>query len=346
MFKGKLSIILFSVIFSCHIQKGQAQKTDTIVHINGNILTGELKNLNYGVVTWKMDGMGTISLEEPKIETIISKKQFEIKMFTGKFYYASFEKSEKPRSVYLKTQNQSVLVKIDDIVEIYPIKRSFWDRTSGNFSLGLNYTKGSNVATLAFSGNMDYRKKISYFSLRWDTNDTYQGDSLSATKTDISFAWQRSLKNGWYGDIGLAFSQNSELGTKSRIGLNLTGIKDLVYNEWNRLYAGAGLNLAQEKGYDNALVNNDLAGIFELQWKVYKLTSPKIWVDSGITFLPYFTDAGRNRLIFNLNPKVSLLSNNFKVGLNFYYNYDSKPTSIEGANNDYGLNLQFTYALH
>ena len=346
MNEGILYITLFCVIFSCNIQKGQAQKTDTIVHINGNILTGELKNLNYGVVTWKMDGMGTISLEEPKIETIISKKQFEIKMFTGKFYYASFEKSEKPRSVYLKTHNQSVLVKIDDIVEIYPIKRSFWERTSGNFSLGLYYTKGSNVATLAFWGNMDYRKKISYFSLRWDSNDTYQGDSLSATKTDISFAWQRSLKNGWYGDIGVDFNQNSELGTKSRIGLTLTGIKDLAYNEWNRLYAGAGLNINQDKGSDNDIVNNDLAGIFELQWKVYKLTSPKIWVDSGITFLPYFTDAGRNRFIFNLNPKVSLLSNNFKVGLNFYYNYDSKPTSVEGANNDYGLNLQFTYALH
>lgn len=346
MNKGNFYIIIFFVIFLCHIHNGQAQKTDTIVHINGNILTGDLKKLVYGVVTWKMEGMGTISLEEPKIETIISKKQFEIKMFTGKFYYASFEKSAAPRSVYLNTQNQSVLVKIEDIVEIYPIKRSFWDRTSGNFSLGLNYTKGSNVATLAFSGNMDYRKRTSYFTLRWDTNDTYQGDSLSATKTDISLAWQRSLKKGWYGDLGVVFGQNSELGTKSRIGLNLTGIKDLVYNEWNRLYAGAGLNLAQETGYDNVNVNNDLAGIFDLQWKVYKLTSPKIWVDSGISFLPYFTDAGRNRFIFNLNPKVSLLSDNFKVGLNFYYNHDSKPTTAEASNDDYGLNLQFTYALH
>ena len=57
-----------------------AQKTDTIVHINGNILTGDFKKMNYGVVTWKMDGMGTIDLEEPKIQTIISSKMFEIKM--------------------------------------------------------------------------------------------------------------------------------------------------------------------------------------------------------------------------------------------------------------------------
>jgi len=47
-----------------------AQKTDTIIHINGDVLTGDLKKMAYGVVTWKMDGMGTISLEEVKINTI------------------------------------------------------------------------------------------------------------------------------------------------------------------------------------------------------------------------------------------------------------------------------------
>ena len=66
------------------------QKTDTIIHINGNVLTGDLKKMNYGVVTWKMDGMGTISLEEPKIQSIISNKMFEIKMESGRIYFGSF----------------------------------------------------------------------------------------------------------------------------------------------------------------------------------------------------------------------------------------------------------------
>jgi hypothetical protein len=43
---------------------------------------------------------------------------------------------------------------------------------------------------------------------------------------------------------------------------------------------------------------------------------------------------------------VNLLSDNFKVGMNFYYNYDSKPSSEAAANDDYGLNLQLTYSFH
>jgi len=322
------------------------QKIDTIIHINGNILTGDFKKLVYGVVTWKMDGMGTISLEEPKISTIISQKTFEIKMDDGKYYFASFEKSEENRKVYLSMPDKSLLVDIDDIVQIYPIKNSFWSRTSGNFSLGVNASKASNVATVSFSGNVDYRKRSSYFNFNWDTNDTYQGDSLSSSNTNISLGWQRALKNGWSTDVAITASQNTELGTKLRLGLNLLGIKDITYNEWNRLYTGAGLNIAQETGYDDVEATTDLAGLFVVYWKIYKLTVPKVWLDSNISFLPYITDSGRYRMNFNFNPKVSIFSDNFKVGIVFYYNYDSKPTSEQASNDDYGLNLQFTYALH
>jgi hypothetical protein len=316
------------------------------MHVNGNVMTGDFKKMLYGVVTWKMDGMGTISLEEPKVNTIISNKQFEVKMKDGKYYYASFDSSGIARKVYLKMSDQSKLVNVDDIVEVYPIKNSFWNRVSGNFSLGANYSKASNVATLAFSGNLDYRKRTSYFSLAWDSNDTYQGDTLSSSKSDISIAWQRSLEKGWSADVAIAAAQNTELGTKLRLGLSLIAIKDLAYNNWNRLYTGAGLNVAQEKGYDNNSVTNDLAGIFIVYWKVYKLSSPKVWVDANISYLPYLTNGPRNRVTFNLNPKVNLLSDNFKVGMNFYYNYDSKPSSEAAANDDYGLNLQLTYSFH
>ncbi len=58
----------------------EAQKTDSIYHINGDILTGDLKSMAYGVATYKMDGMGTISVEDVKIKSFKSKKLFEIEI--------------------------------------------------------------------------------------------------------------------------------------------------------------------------------------------------------------------------------------------------------------------------
>lgn len=324
-----------------------AQKIDTIYHINGNILTGDFKSLSYGVVSWKMDGMGTISMEEVKINTIISKKTFEIKMKNEFVYFGSFGASDNKRMAYIIMGDKKELVSIENIVEAYPIKNNFWSRTSGNFSLGFNYSKGSNIATLAFSGNIDYRKKKGYYSLNWDDNNTYQGDSLSSSYSNFSLGWQRIIKKGWSAQAVIGGNQNTELGTKLRWELDLMGVKDISYNSWNRLYTGGGLSFTREITYGNSPTQNDITGIFQLVWKVYKYTAPKIWVDANITYLPYLTDGSRYRTSFNMSPKVSIFSDNFKVGFNFYYNYDSSPPSTEASStNDYGLNLQLTYSLH
>ena len=339
-------IILFSISIFVVQYKGIAQKTDTIIHSNGDVLTGELKKMVYGVATWKMDGMGTISLEEVKIKTIRSKKLFEIKMKNGFIYFGSFDTSNIDRQVYILITNGKNLVRIDDIVEVYPLKRSFWMRMSGNFSLGANFSKGSNVGTVVFSGNLDYRKRKTYFNLVWDDNNTFQGDTLSQTKADISLAWQRLLKNKWSTQVSVGATQNTELGTKLRLNLSVMGLRDLAYNNWNRLYAGAGLSVSRETPYDDSGETDDLAGAFQVVWKVFKYTHPKVWVDANVTYLPYITGGNRYRTIFNLNPKVSIFSDDFKVGFKFYYNYDSKPPSEESSTTDYGINLELTYSLH
>ncbi|MDW5288916.1 DUF481 domain-containing protein [Formosa sp. PL04] len=333
------------VVFFIFQNKGFSQKTDTIVHINGNILTGDFKKMEYGVASWDMTGLGTVNLEEYVINTIRSKKLFEIKLKNGLVYFGSFGLTEAPRKVYIIKSDGKELIAMDDIVEIYPIKKTFWNRTTGNFSLGANFSKGSNVGTIAFSGNLSYRKRKTYSDLTWDLNNTYQGDTLSSNKTDVSLTWQRLLKNQWSAGVIVGTTQNSELGTKLRINLSGVGLKDLAYNSWNRLYAGTGLSVARETPYDNGNITTNLAGLFQVVWKVYKYSSPKIWVNSNINYVPYFTGPERYLASFNLNPQVSIFSNNFKVGFTLYYNYDSNPTS-DASTNDYGLNLQFTYSFH
>jgi hypothetical protein len=268
-------------------------------------------------------------------------------MESGQIFLASFEGSKESRKVYLLTEKTKKLVNINEIVEVYPIKSGFLMRTSGSLSLGANYSKGSDVATLAFSGDFGYRKNKQYLNLSWDSNNTYQQDSLTARKNDIELMWQRSLNKGWSSNVVIAASQNLQLGTKLRLSLNLAAIKDLTYNNWNRLYVGAGLNLSQETSFDNTIPEtNDVAGLFHVKWKVYKLTDPKIWVDANLSFLPYLTDPGRNRLSIQVNPQVKVFSNNFKIGLQTYYSYDSRPTTEIASNDDYGMSLQLTYYYH
>jgi hypothetical protein len=338
-----LIVIVMMLIFS---EEGVAQKTDTIYHVNGNVLTGDLKKLAYGVATWKMDGMGTISLEEVKIRSIKSRKQFEVKLKDGAIYFGTIDTSDIGRSVYLVLKDERKWVKIEDIVELYPIKRNFWARTSGNFSLGINTSKGSDASSLASAGGLSYRKKKSYINLAWDNNLSFQGDTINSTKLDGTMALQRLFKKGWSSQVLLGIGQNSELGTKLRWGLTLIGIKDIVYNSWNRFYAGAGLSGMRETPYDDSGTRYDLAGNMQLVWRVFKYTLPKVWVDAIVSYIPYFTDTGRQRYACNLNPQISIIDDNLKIGFVFYYTFDTKPPSSASSTSDYGFNLQLSFSFH
>jgi len=339
-----LSFVFFTLIFTFQVM---GQKTDTIYHINGDILTGDFKKLAYGVVIWKMDGMGTINLEVPKIQSIRSTKQFEIKLKNGMIYFGSFDSSALKRKVNIVLANGRELVDITEIVEVYPIRRNFWLRTSGNISLGINYSKGSDLATVSLSGNLVYRKRKSSFDLTWDDYNTFQADTLNSTKADANLSWQRVIKKKWSVGTVLGVNQNSELGTKVRLNMAIVAYYDFVYNNWNRLFVAAGPSGQRETPYDSTAITNDLAGVITLGWKVYKYTSPKIWVDADITFIPYFTTPGRYRTNINVNPKIGVIGNDLKLGFKFYYTVDTKPSTANPTQtSDWGINLEVTYSFH
>jgi hypothetical protein len=319
---------------------------DSVYLVNGNILTGQFKNMLYGVLVYDMDGIGNISIEDIKINSIKSKKLFEVKLKEGKVLFGSFDSSAVAKSVQVITKDSTLLIAIADIVEIYPIKKNFWMRMGGDFGLGANYSKGSDVATLVISGNLYYRKKKTFFNLVFDDNNSFQADTLNTVKADVSFAWQRLLKKKWSAETSIGASQNSELGIKLREAFNLLMIRDIAYNNWNRFYTGAGLSFMQETPYGDNGIENSVAAILQLVWKVYKFTDPKVRVDANISYLPYFAADGRYRIILNLYPYISILNENMDVGLKFYYNYDSQPPISANSNFDYGINLQISYSFH
>ena len=342
--KNCLIFIIFFCLFTAH--EGISQKIDTIYHTNGNVLTGDFRKLNYGVVTWKMAGMGTISFETPEISDIKSSKQFEVKLKNGTIYFGSFDTTNQERSVKLLLTNGSELLKIDDIVEVYPMKGSFWRRVNGSMSLGFNFSKGSSVVTLTSSGNINYRYRKSSFRFNWDNNNTFQDDTVSATNVNIGLGYERHLKNYWSFGALIGANQNSELGVKLRLILTTIGIRDIVYNRWNRFFIGAGLSGQRETPYDNPDNTYDLAGMVTTVWKVYKYTDPKLWVDADVSFLPYLTGDWRYRANFNLSPRVGVIGNTLQVGFTFYYTYDSRPPSSASSLYDWGINFELSYTLH
>ena len=75
-----------------------AQKTDIVVLNNGDRITGEIKGLSLGQLTYSTHAASTIYLEWPKIQSVKSDKTFEIELEDGRKLVGSVRPAAKPDS--------------------------------------------------------------------------------------------------------------------------------------------------------------------------------------------------------------------------------------------------------
>jgi len=338
----RILIITFFVYIAVSVF---GQKTDTIVHINGNIYTGEIKRISYGIVTFKIDGMGTIKYEMDKVQSIKSQKYFEIKLSNGLYYYGTFDTSHFRRKVKVLLSERIELVDVNNLIEVYPIKKNFWLRVSGKFDLGIDFTKGSGIGNFNFNGNIEYRKRKSYYQFNWTNNTTTQGDSINSAKVDIVLNYERYIRNKWSAGVRTGANQNTELGLDLRLFLAASGIWDIVHNNRNRLYLEGGLSGNREWSNGDTIAVNNLEMILSTQYRLFKFTNPEINITTGLTFFPNLTTNGRLRIEYNLNSKFEIF-HDFYVGLNYYYSFDSKPISATASHEDWGITTTFGYSFH
>ncbi len=322
-----------------------AQKTDTIVHINGNILKGEIKKLDGGIVTFKMAGMGTIKFQVDKIRTFSSDKYFQTIIVNGMQKYGRFDTSHTPRKVKLLLLKGVEIIDIEDIVTMYPIRKNIWLRTSGVFSLGFNYSKGSNIGNYTSSGKLEYKGRKTLLTLDWTQNFTFQADTLNSQKSDINLNLQRLLKRKWYLGMSVEGSSNTELGYDFRLLGSVSIINYFIQTYRNRLFVSLGTTGTREWVPDEAAPTNNMEGMLGLYYHFFKYTDPEIHISTYIFTYPNITTKNRYRVNYSIDARVEVF-NDFHVGLNFYYNFDSKPILETASKDDYGITTTLSYSFH
>lgn len=323
-----------------------AQKTDSLYHINGNVLLGEIKKLEYGILDFKMDGMGTIKVEIEKIRTLKSDKLFELVTTHGRLIYGFIDSSNIEGSIEVNSGYDSSIIHLYQIVEIFPIKKTFFLRLSGKVNFGFNYTKASNVGRINFDWDLKYRNKKTSVSIFSSSVETFTvNDTLAPTsKYDISVNMERKIKGIWSGITYISGNQNSELGLDLRLKFAVGILGDIVHTNFNRLYLVTAIVPNYELANQEISGSNNLEAQFSISYEIFKRNLPKVALSTKLDYYPSFSQR-RYRFDYNLDLNIEII-NNLTIGGKFYYNYDSNPTSAEAANDDYGFTTTIGYSFN
>jgi len=259
------TLLLIGLLFSV---PGYAAKTDVVVLLNGDAVTGEIKALDFGALRYSTDSMGTVGIDWEDIVSITSNQNLEIEIADGNKYYGRLLEPIHESTVRVKTASQEVSLPANTIVRITPIEVSdkFWQMLDGSFSFGYQTQKSSEVATSNLSADVSYRAREYLIGLKLNSAITEQAVEPKSARQSIEANYQRFRANRWFTDWFAGWEQNDELGILGRSSVGGALGRYFVQTNRNQFSVTAGLQAARTAFTGEDESTTDAEGRIEIRY--------------------------------------------------------------------------------
>jgi hypothetical protein len=336
---------LLVVLLACALAApALAQKTDSLVVKNGDLITGEVVKLSRGLLEYKTDSLGRLQVRWADVRQLWSKHYFEVDLASGRTIFGVFRRTAKLDTLIVQLDGVTTVVPVKDVVELTRIKTTFWSRLRGSIGLGLDFTKSSNVAQFNFNASTTYRGEHQIVSVNLLSNITYRSaEDQTVKRQEAVAAWRQFLKKQAFLVITSGAQQNEELGLDLRVFLG-TGVGYyLIRSRIIELSGDIGLTGTQERAAGTDSLNENLELPVTASFSIFKLVTPKIELTAKFTAYPNLTTKDRLRTETEIKWRHELLKDLFG-DLSYYLNTDSKPPNTQAQLNDYGINFSLGWS--
>jgi len=319
-----------------------AQKTDTLVVRNGDVMTGEFQELQRGKVEYDTDAASTIYVKWTRVLTAKTDKRFEIDLEDGSRYFGGLEQGDKPNEVRIVAARDTLVVATQAIVRMQRIKQTFWRRLDGSIDVGVSYTQQSNQTNFNFSSDVTYKKGLNNFQFDLSTSLSRQDGTDNITSLSTVFAYQREFGDRWFYAGLVAGEQNSQLDLEIRGSLGAVAGRYFVQSDKVTLTSGVGLSYARER-FTDLEGDNALQGLLLTDFEYFSWGTLDTDLSSQLAIIPVLNQSGRWRIGFDLSLSREIV-NDFYLSLGVSEQFDSKPPTEDTEKNDFSVNTSIGWS--
>ena len=353
---AKILPALLMVIFaSLSLPALAAPKTDIIVFNNGDKLTGEIKSLKRGRLSFNTDATGTISIEWAEISHIESLQNIQVETSTGTRFFGHLEPTEEDGVVVVNTGNGLQTIDDSNVILMNPIEGRGVGAFDVDLTVGYNFAKAGGVTQANIGVDVDYRTRVRIYSLAAGTTVNDSDEQEASKRANLGLQYKRLWNNRWYVNGNLNLDQNDELGLNLRTSIGGGGGRFLIQSNSMLLGLQAGLQFSRENIDrrdpilpippefipDPADVDS-VEAVISVDWDWFRFDAPELDWSTSAELIPSLTESGRVRATFDTSLKWELF-NDLKWGVTFYSSFDNKPPSSTASTSDYGVNTTLTY---
>ena len=312
-----------------------AAKTDVVVLRNGDRLTGEVRQLDRGSLTFKTDDIGTIAVEWDKVASVTASATFEVEDLDGSQYFGSLTAGPLAGELGIVTTGGLRGVALGRVVRIQRLGATFWQRLDGSLDVGVSYTSSSELLKIDLATRVILTRRANRFGIDGSSTITQQPDVEDTRRNSLTLSYGKRYPSRWVGFAQAQVEQNRELGFDLRGSLSAGAGRYLVQDRRQDLLAAMGLRVNREKPLEGEATTN-LEAAATLVFDRFSYDFPTVDVYVTLSGFASLTDWGRVRVELDARWKRELLKD-FALSVRGYESYDSRPATEGAERNDYGI---------
>ncbi len=329
-----IAILLLLPLFSLSQQK------DSVFLYKGQVLIGNIKNVDLGVITIDDVDLKLISIKLYKIKMIKTVHRFRIETNDKEIYFGTLNETGKNGWIEIMADNKdTVVMRITGINTMIFLGKTFFKRLDGNIGAGFSYTKASGIGQFNFNSSISYVTPKLENQFKASTIGSIDSSKYSRDNENAELFSNYNFNTTWFAAGMLSYQRNLELMLKRRFQQFLGAGNKLIVRKNLQLLAISGISLSQEKNTQNIQTGPLVEVPAILRFNYYKFQHPNIQISSSQSVYFGITEKGRIRYSGSTDFSWELIKD-FSFTFSLYNNFDNKSS---GSSTDFGAVMGLSY---
>lgn len=338
----KYLLALLQILCMSVFAFGQDAVYDTLWLKNGEMLYGEFKSLDVGVITFDAEVIDDVKVKHYEAATMKATSNFyRMRSLAGKDYFGWILPGDTGQ-VIIYNLLDSIKMPLSRLVFVSAYDDNFLERWSGAVSAGYSYTKSSDIGRINLDFSVNYKSDDQDFDLSASTIVTSENDTFYREREEATITYNRYFYTKWSGFGALTYQRNQTLGLRYRVqaGAGITFTQYLT-NQM-RFSVGAGMVRNNEENFENESLSSYEVPVL-LTFRFFRYRDPSISLVFSNSVYTGITEVGRIRQDGELTLNWELIDD-LSLNLKLYDSYDSQSPSTGEALLDYGVVSGLSYS--
>ena len=310
---------------------------DTVVLVNGDRLTGQVKKVEEGKLVLQTRILGTLRIDWTKIRSVESESDFSVLTTDGERHDGRLSRDGSTTRVSAGGSGESEVAS-DSVARVVRGRRptgpiSMLSALSGDADVGYSLARGNQNGTQSSLGaRASYSSAHYSFVSRLDSLFARQDGARAQSRHALSARMEHFLSGRLfaYGLSGFERNERRRLDLRTRLGGGAGWLfRDRGRTRFSAL-GGVAYNHERFREQANRVSGEAFAG-FEWRTRLFKA----LVYDMALTVHSYPTERNRTRVEFDATLGVPI-AGPFKYSLRLFDRYDTLPAQSV-SRNDYGV---------